>query len=71
MLSTRAETCVVLKYYFEACFSNRHDLNTELNNLSAKVLSLHFVSRKKMNSVVFNLCILKMFIIEHYFEIIE
>jgi hypothetical protein len=26
---------------------------------------------KKRNSVVFNLCILKMFIIENYFEIIE
>jgi hypothetical protein len=56
---------------FEACFSNRHNLNTELNNLSAKVLLLHFVSENKMNSVVFNVCSLKMFIIDNYFEIIE
>jgi hypothetical protein len=33
------------KEHFEALFSNRHDLNTDLNNLSAKVLLLHFVSK--------------------------
>ena len=55
---------------FEACFSNRHDLNTDLNNMSAKTI-IAFCFEKKMNSVVFNLCILKMFIIENYFEIIE
>jgi hypothetical protein len=49
----------------------RSDSSTDLNNMSAIVLSLHFVSKKKMNAVVFNLCFLKMFIIENYFEIIE
>ena len=51
ILSTKAERYVVyssnFERTFEACFSNRHDLNTELNNLLAKVLLLHFVSKKK------------------------
>ena len=46
MLSTKAERYVVYSINFEITFwsmhfSNRHDLNRDLNNLSAKVLLLH------------------------------
>ena len=48
MLSTKAERYVVYSINFEITFwsmhfSNRHDLNRDLNNLSVKVLLLHFV----------------------------
>ena len=43
-------------YCIEACFSNRHDLNTDLNNLSTKILSKHCIS-KEINSVVCLACI--------------
>jgi hypothetical protein len=50
MLSTKAERYVVLevilKYLFEACFSNRDDLSTDLNNLSTNVLSKHCISNE-------------------------
>jgi hypothetical protein len=37
---------VILKYLFEACFSNRDDLNKDLNNLSTHVLSKHCISNE-------------------------
>jgi hypothetical protein len=43
ILSTKAERYVVYSSNFEITF----DLKTDLNNLSAKVLLLHFVSKKK------------------------
>ena len=43
ILSTKAERYVDYSSNFEITF----DLNTDLNNLSAKVLLLHFVSKKK------------------------
>jgi hypothetical protein len=59
-LSTKAERYVVyssnFETAFEACFSNRHDLNTDSNTLSLKVLSMHCVP-KEINSVVCLTCI--------------
>jgi len=40
--------------------------NDQLSQIHIKVQTV-----VKKNSVVFNLCVLKMFIIENYFEIIE
>jgi hypothetical protein len=60
ILSTKAEryvgVVVILKYIFEASFSNRDHLNTDLNNLSAKVLSKHCIL-KEFYSVVCLACI--------------
>jgi hypothetical protein len=44
-------SCLILIHFeitfWSFFFQNRHDLNTDLNNLSTKVLLLHFVSEKK------------------------
>ena len=40
----------------KSCYSNRNDLNTDLNNLSTKVLSKHCIS-KEINSVACLACI--------------
>jgi hypothetical protein len=37
-------------------FSNRHDLNRDLNNLSAKVLLLHLFRKKNEFSCVYLVC---------------
>jgi hypothetical protein len=47
---------VIFKELYEAYLSNRHDLNTDLNNLSTKVLSLHCVW-KEINLVVCLACV--------------
>ena len=53
-----------------SCFSNRNDLNTDLNNLSTKVLSKHGIS-KEINSVaclacIFSKCLSKKIILKLY-----